>query len=93
MVLLLDVSSSTEHIRNRILSNVKQRIATFFADKSRRRACDPARCGPDVASQVKVAGVLIDTFVERRDHNLHNLKPLAEITKIVRFCRAARAGA
>jgi (5-formylfuran-3-yl)methyl phosphate synthase len=67
----------------------KQLIATFFADKNLRKVCDPVRCGADVASKAKVAGVLIDTFEKRPGHALLDLTDLAEITDFVRSCHAA----
>jgi len=71
----------------------KQLIATFFADRNLRRVCDPVRCGADVASKAKVAGVLIDTFEKRGGHALLDLMDLAEITQFVQSCHAARVEA
>lgn len=67
----------------------KTLIATFFADRNLRRACDPVRHGPAIASQAKVAGVLVDTFTKRRGHGLLDLMGLAEIEGFVAACHDA----
>jgi hypothetical protein len=71
----------------------KQLIATFFADKNLRKACDPIQYGADVASKAKVTGVLIDTLVKRRGHALLDLMDFEEITEFVRSCHAAQVQA